>query len=663
MRRPRLAIVSFVGTLLCVTSALFADPIDQDGSRSKHDLDLRFHDEFRSYDGSANNAVHADWGSTSVPLLRHMVDPHYADGSGIPDDATMPSPRAVSNAVVTQSSAVLNGAGVSDFFWQWGQFLDHDLDLTPAMVPFEAFHIAVPAGDPDFDPNGSGTVVIPLDRSIYSMVDGVRQQMNQITAYIDAGNVYGSDASRANELRTLDGSGLLKTSEGRLLPLNVNGYENAPNADPNFFLAGDVRANEQVGLTALHTLFVREHNWVVRWLKRQAPHWTGEQLYQTARAIVGAEMQVITYREFLPQLLGPDALGPYEGYQPEVNAGIDNAFSTAAYRLGHSMVSDVLLRLKHNGQPISEGNLSLAQSFFAPDRIRLEGGIEPLLRGLAAQPAQEIDPFIVDGLRNFLFGPPGAGGFDLAALNIQRGRDHGMKRYNDCRAAVGLTPRASFAEVSDNIDIQNRLAAAYADVDDIDLWVGGLAEDHVPGAMVGELFHTLLTDQFQRLRAGDRFWYENDFKPSMVQWLESQTLATIIRRNTNIGKEIHDQVLVVPPVQLAASNPIHGGNGSGADFANRTRWTSVYPNPGRSESGVWLQIPMEKRYGTLEVGVYDVRGRRVRAFRDVPVSRASSATVHWDGRTTDGRFARSGVYFMQVRADNKTYRRRVLLIR
>ncbi|UCE02132.1 MAG: hypothetical protein JSW67_12890 [Candidatus Latescibacterota bacterium] len=659
MRRPVLASTSVatVGVLLLAAGpALSQDSMGLERSRPPSGVDLRLHDELRSYDGSGNNPTHPEWGRADIPLLRHMVEPHYADGTGTPDVANMPSARAVSNAVVAQPAAIANEVGVNDLFWQWGQFLDHDLDLTPAMVPSERFDIPVPAGDAEFDPSGSGGVWIPLERSIYSMVDGVRQQMNEITAYIDAGNVYGSNAARARELRTLDGSGRLKTSAGRLLPYNVSGYPNAPSADPGFFLAGDVRANEQVGLTALHTLFVREHNWVANRLHRQAPHWSGDQLYQMARAIVGAEIQVITYQEFLPLLLGPDAMAPYGGYRTDVNPGIDNAFSSAAYRLGHSMVSDVLLRLKHNGEPIADGNLPLAQSFFAPEKIHSAGGIEPILRGLATQRAQEIDAFIVDGLRNFLFGEPGAGGFDLAALNIQRGRDHGMKRYNDCRRALGLAPCTSFADVSSDAEIQSRLAAIYADVDEIDLWVGGLAEDHLPGAMVGELFHAILSDQFERLRAGDRFWYANDFQPWMVRWLEGQTLAAIIRRNTSIGKEIQNAALVAPPAQLAQLQSPQ--TSPDVESTARSEWGEAYPNPARVGSGVWLELPAALRGASFEVGIYDVRGRRVRELR----SATAGDAIYWDGRTATARPAQSGVYFMRVRVGQSALQRRILLI-
>jgi len=228
-----------------------------------------------------------------------------------------------------------------------------------------------------------------------------------------------------------------------------------------------------------------------------------------------------------------------------VNPGISNEFSTAAYRLGHSLLSPVLLRLEKNGKPTPEGHLPLREAFFSPSRITNEGGIEPLLRGLAANQAQEIDNFIIDDVRNFLFGPPGAGGFDLASLNLQRGRDHGIPTYNDVRVALGLVPALTFADITKNPDVRQRLESVYGSVELVDLWIGGLSEDHRPGAMVGELFYTILVNQFERLRDGDRFFYLNAFPNFQISILESTTLADVIRRNTTINQEIQDNVFLV----------------------------------------------------------------------------------------------------------------------
>jgi hypothetical protein len=499
---------------------------------------------FRSLDGTGNNTTHPDWGAAPSALLR-LTAVDYGNGTDSPSGQHRAGAREISNACVAQPGSIPNAAGASDYLWQWGQFIDHDLDLVPGASPAEPFDISIPTGDPFFDPFSTGTVTMALSRSAYVTPGGVRQQINALTAYIDGSMVYGSDDTRAQELRTLDGTGRLKTSPGNLLPFNVNGFPNAPSPAPSFFLAGDVRANEQVGLTAMHTLWVREHNFWAEQIRAGQPWLTDDEIYLTARAIVGAEIQAITYREFLPILLGKKALPKYRGYDPGVNAGVSNVFATAAYRVGHTMLSSTLLRLDRQGNEVAAGHLSLADAFFRPDQISAEG-IDSLLRGLAAQPAQEIDNFIVDPVRNFLFGPPGAGGFDLASLNIQRGRDHGLPSYNQVRTDFGLAPRASFADINPDPQVQAALAAVYATVDDVDIWVGGLAEPHVPGALVGEAFHAILKDQFLRARDGDRFWYESYMPPPIANLIERQTLSTIIKRNTGIGDELQANVLRVP---------------------------------------------------------------------------------------------------------------------
>ena len=99
--------------------------------------------------------------------------------------------------------------------YAWGQFIDHDLDLTGNAT--QAFNIPVPTGDPSFDPNGTGTQIIPLNRSISDPATGTsnpRQQVNTVTAWLDGSQIYGSDATTADKLRTHDG-GLLKTSPER----------------------------------------------------------------------------------------------------------------------------------------------------------------------------------------------------------------------------------------------------------------------------------------------------------------------------------------------------------------------------------------------------------------------------------------------------------------
>ncbi len=502
--------------------------------------------EIRTIDGSDNNIFDPQIGAAFVHLLR-IAPADYSDGFASLAGADRPSARAVSNGVAAQEESIPNPAGLTDYFWQWGQFLDHDLDLTDGVDPPETADIAVPEGDPFFDPTGTGSQVISFNRSLYDTATGdsfnnPRQQENEITAWIDASSVYGSDAVRAAALRTFDGTGTLKTSAGDLLPFNTEGLANAGGDSPDLFLGGDVRANEQIGLTVMHTLFVREHNRLAARMLEDEPNLSGDEIYERARAIVGAQMQVITYEEFLPALIGRDALTSYRGYDPEMDASIANSFSTAAYRFGHSALSEQILRIDADGEEIAAGHLDLKDAFFAGDRLIDEGGLEPILRGLGAQVCQKVDPFVIDAVRNFLFGPPGAGGFDLAALNIQRGRDHGLPSYNDMREAVGLRRVTSFGQISDDPEVQERLAATYSDVDAVDLWVGGLSEDSVNGGQLGALFQRIVVRQFKALRDGDRFWYERVFDGRELDRIRETRLSDIIRRNTEIGREISDDV-------------------------------------------------------------------------------------------------------------------------
>jgi hypothetical protein len=503
----------------------------------------------RTQDGTENNAAHSAWGAAGGRFRREVPDA-YGDGVSTPSGASRPGARAVSNAVAAQPPLPPDERGVSDLFWLWGQFVDHDLDLTLSASPAERFDVPVPAGDPQFDPAGTGTQVIPLSRSTYDPTTGTgegnpRRQTNAITAWIDASQVYGSDETVARSLRALDGTGRLRTSDGDLLPIATG----APAGTPLSFVAGDVRVNEQVALAALHTVFLREHNRVADEVRARSEGLDDEAIYQAARRWVGAEIQAITYREFLPLLLGRDGVRPYAGYDPSADPAVGILFSTASYRFGHSMVSSRILRLGADGREIPEGSLALRDAFFASSRIVTEGGIDPVLRGVARGRAQRLDPFLVDDLRNFLFGPPGAGGFDLASLNVQRGRDHGLPGWPACREAYGLPAPRGFADLARDPVVAQRLASVYATVDDVDPWVGGLSEAPVRGALVGPLIRAVLRDQFERVRDGDRFWYQRLFTGSALDRLEQTRIADVVRRNTSIRDEIGDQAFWVPDAQ------------------------------------------------------------------------------------------------------------------
>jgi peroxidase len=500
-----------------------------------------------SIDGRNNNPNHPSWGSTGVQLLR-TAPSEYGDGICTPGGADRLGARAISNIIADQgSNDIISDRLLSAMIYAWGQFIDHDLDLTPTGGT-ESIDIPVPAGDPYFDPHNTGTQVIHTTRSVFASNTGTtnpRQQINTITAWLDGSMVYGSDAYTAGALRTHEGGKML-TSAGNLLPLNneatfpggilpmANDSHIVPNTE--LFATGDVRGNENIELTSLHTLFVREHNFWATRIGNANRFLSDEQIYQAARARVIAEIQSITYNSWIPALLGPNALGNYTGFKANVNPGIANEFSAATFRLGHSLLGDDVEFLDNRGLPVGE-EVPLSEAFFNPPLVS-EFGIDPILKYLTADPSSELDNTVVGSVRNFLFGPPGSGGLDLASLNIQRGRDHGLADYNTVRAWYGLPRVTSFAQITPNLEVQQNLREAYGttngrdNVNNIDLWVGALAERHLSGGSVGILLKTLIGNQFTRLRDGDPLYYERSFSASTVRDIENTSLADIIRRNT-----------------------------------------------------------------------------------------------------------------------------------
>lgn len=394
-----------------------------------------------------------------------------------------------------------------------------------------------------------------------------REQINQLTAYIDASQVYGYSAEFARDLRNFSTSdGLLRvgvhfTNQKSMLPFasptdGIDCRRDVEESKMNCFTAGDIRANEQIGLTAMHTIWLREHNRIATELKEINFHWDGDTLYQEARKIVGAQMQVITYEHWLPIILGPEGmemLGPYKGYNPMVEAAISNEFATAALRFGHTLINPILHRLNETFEPIPQGHLELHRAFFAPWRLVYEGGVDPLMRGMYSVPAKLKKPsqILNTELTEKLFYNSHAVALDLAAINIQRGRDHGIPGYNEYRTKCHLRKANTFEDLKNEIsdaNIRKKLKQLYGHPDNIDLFVGGILEDQVEGGKIGPLFRCILIEQFDRLRHGDRHWYENPstFRPEQLSQIKMASLGRVLCDNGDNIKQITDNVFFLP---------------------------------------------------------------------------------------------------------------------
>jgi hypothetical protein len=514
-------------------------------------------------DGVGNNVAHPTWGSTGTDLIR-LAAAAYADGIDAPSLPNNLSAREISNIVNSQSDPAdpsqdimtVDQQSLSDFGYAFGQFMDHDLDNTPDGG--ESLPISVAAGDP-IGPDPLPFTRSQTDPSTGTSTSNPAQQVTVVTSYLDLSQVYGSSQVVADALRTFKG-GLLKTSPGNMLPYDNTTYftpaqitalnmENDPQAvsTGQLFAAGDTRANENLELTALETLFVRNHNQIATQLQQEHPNWTDEQLYQEARKINIAQYQEIIYNEWIPAVLGPNALSQYTGYKPNVNATIANEFSTVAFRFGHSMVSPSIARDANDGQSAADP-FPLSEDFFDPNVLNPAGVVDPLtgavstdigavLKGDADGNGQAMDTMAISAIRDLLFGNGVIGGQDLIALDVQRGRDHGIPDYNALRVAMGLPAVTSFSQITSNTQVQKELEEAYpGGVNTIDAFEGGMAEDHVAGSDVGPLFQAIMVNQFQRLRDGDRFFYLNEnFNADENNLLqEGDTLAKVIESNTDI---------------------------------------------------------------------------------------------------------------------------------
>ncbi len=571
---------------------------------------------YRPIDEVGNNVSNPTWGTAGTDLIR-LTPAAYANGISTPSLPQDSSARLISDIVnnqadpadPTQDVATVNQQSLSDFAYSFGQFVDHDLDLTPgngASLP-----IAVPVGDPI---GGTSDTSLAFNLSQTDPKTGTSksnplQDVNTITSYLDLSQVYGSDLATDNALRTFVG-GQMKTSVGGLPPLDNSTYftaaqlaainasvggmaDNGPLPETSMFVTGDSRGNENVELTVLQALFLDNHNRIASELQKQNPTWSDEQLFQEARKLNIAQYQSIVYNEFLPAILGSNSLSTYKGYNPNVSASIANEFSTVAYRFGHSLLSGNVERQGNDGQAVA-AEVPLAEDFFDPSILNGNGqptttdpvtgltttSIGAVLKGDADGDAQAEDTQAINEVRDLLFNevvPGVGGGQDLIALDIERARANGIGSHNQVRVALGLPAVTSFAQITSNVQVQKELQTAYGNVNNIDAFEGGLAEDAVPGSDVGPLFQKILTEQFTNLRDGDRFFYLNEqFTPAEQAILQQgSTLAKVIEANTGVTNLQNDVFLFKASISGTVSLAAQG---------------STSPSGQRGVSGITLHL-------------------------------------------------------------------------
>lgn len=307
-------------------------------------------------------------------LIFRALNPDYSDGINSPRSGhfggELPSARQVSLQIHRPSYS--NDPHFTVMLAVWGQFLDHDISATAlskgpngesidCCSPMgknhpECFSVPLEPGDPYFDKYNVTCMNFIRSAPAPTGRFGPREQLNQATSFIDGSAVYGNTEEKQNELRT-GKNGMLRmfvTPDNRtLLPISSDPKDGCNQAEmmekgKYCFASGDSRSNENLHLTTMHLIWARHHNYLANNLQKINPEWNDELIFQESRKILGAQMQHITYNEFLPILIGremaetkgllPNISQNYDTYDASVYPSIANSFAGAAFRFAHTLL-------------------------------------------------------------------------------------------------------------------------------------------------------------------------------------------------------------------------------------------------------------------------------------------------------------------------------------
>jgi hypothetical protein len=363
--------------------------------------------------------------------------------------------------------------------------------------------------------------------------------------------------------------GLRLFKDGLMRTSVVNGREFPPLNSANMSVCGDIRCEENTQLFSFHTLFLREHQRLARLVAQNFNATAGrffpqvvellainastdpanltpefvanltrlfdQAVYSYARVLNIWQWQSITWDAYLPYLLGRrtffELTGNYRGFDEGVDPSAALEFTTAVFRYGHSGVPSQFDFQDQNGQLIQTDNqpapffsfnnplsLSTAFMFSQPIRLGQPRNLPAIFIGQSRIVHARLEQRVTSPLRNTLFARTMPPGFDLISRNMVRGRDHGLQSFNFYRRVYGLpeitcpgAPGECFRQlVAPDLEADGEmLLELYGNIDACDLWVCGMAERSLEDSLLGALFTTIMSDQFNRMRNGDRIWFEN----------------------------------------------------------------------------------------------------------------------------------------------------------
>jgi Animal haem peroxidase len=604
--------ISLVGIFLVLTVALLTS------AATAASDDPSCQSFWRSFDGTCNNLQNPILGKVDSLFVRGPEGFQFqADGKTPVRSPDLPNERVISNAIMNGGSTIVgqNSMGLSLWWTFWGQFVSHDLGINKRNESSDAV-FALPDTDVDaviipiIEANDVLPPTVPVPsrkyrirtlRSLGEVVDGVFQITNDATSYLDLSQLYGLSKEHSDALRTFS-DGKLKTRDYvnvntsvtgapvitstfyNWLPLIIDTGVNTSRVvdlnqpDTDCFSTGDPRTNENLALIVLHGMFLRNHNLKASELRARYPHWSDEQIFQSARAWITAIYQHIIFDEYLPTVLGIHVrrVGPYRGYREEADPSTSVLFSTAAFRFGHSSLTSIMpFRDRCNVPPFSgnqtfrNSRVNAGQNGGATSGLDLMAWVQDpahVVHGLAFEQANEVDILFDDSMRNIRFVP-----FDVISVNIMRGRLNGLPSYTKIRetyrsygikdikasaacSRFGLNSTepdtlACFQLITSNVTLATKLRDLYQFVDKVDAFVGLLAEDKFLAA-VGPTAAEIIAEQFKRTREADRFWYENldngMFTRSDIKWIKNFTGFKYLLKRAFPSVRVQDFPFLIP---------------------------------------------------------------------------------------------------------------------
>ncbi|XP_052037430.1 dual oxidase 2 isoform X2 [Apodemus sylvaticus] len=511
--------------------------------------------EVQRYDGWFNNLKYHQRGAAGS-RLRRLVPANYADGVyQALEEPLLPNPRLLSDAVAKGKAglASVHNRTVLGVFFGYHVLSDLVSVETPG-CPAEFLNIYIPPGDPVFDPDKRGNVVLPFQRSRWDHSTGQspsnpRDQSNQVTGWLDGSAIYGSSHSWSDTLRSFSGGQLASGSDpafprdtqSSLLMWMAPDPATGRGGPQGLYAFGAQRGNREPFLQAMGLLWFRYHNLCARKLAQEHPDWGDEELFQHARKKVIATYQNIALYQWLPSLLQKTP-PEYSGYSPYMDPSISPEFVVASEQFLSTMVPPgVYMRNSscHFRRFPMEGSnsspaLRLCNSYWIRENPNLKTAqdVDQLLLGMASQISELEDRIVIEDLRDYWPGPERFSRTDYVASSIQRGRDMGMPSYSQALLALGLEPPKNWSALNPQVDPQvlEATAALYnQDLSQLELLLGGLLESH---GDPGPLFSSIILDQFVRLRDGDRYWFENTrnglFSEEEIAEIRNTTLRDVL---------------------------------------------------------------------------------------------------------------------------------------